>query len=720
MPEPVAPSALLADIQARRRRSSANSAKVQNDEQQKVASENITSAAAAAAAAPPPPPSPAKTSSSQQSIESSVVNPSPSATLTAADMNESAALRRRLSKTESEKKALIRKLSVVERLQDSERQKIESDASTKVDTLREENATLLNEIEKITAEKTLLAQRCEKAEKDLAETTLIMETFESKLQTANTLNAQLQQELDDARKAIRACDASKGALNNGSDASAAATDLKAMEEDFNMKLKLLEEELSIARRAVATSEAKFSIAEDSTDKLNAEVMRSRGESIIVANKLRDVMEALEGVKLELEDEREQSEDLRKKLKVCEDSLEAERSKTIKGVGSSTTTTTMSIPSKDDHEEFVDDDDSSDDEVGAGNGRSSRKVSIIEDFIRPVIDEDNSVMSNDKPLENNTKVEGEKRGQMEKKKKTTRRQSLLDGMMASSAKSSETPTIAEDEDEDDDEDEDEGEINDNSRASYTDNTSKAAVMESFELQNERSQNPLKEQLTQAEAEVSQLKSIIHERDLDIHRLETTISALQPIQVEINSLKIIIESVGTPLEDDVQDSTTFVNQGGADAHNIQAIKEEERAPIPPILATPPRLSPSLKRRVSMSALSSSSSLSSPLSSPSSLKGVKRSGKQTIQDIDDSEGVIFMSMLRCGWLLSDIHDDEALHALVKRASIMHFEPGQKIIERGFVGGGLLAVSNGKICLQDVDGSVVAVARIGGIGALSSSLIA
>lgn len=36
----------------------------------------------------------------------------------------------------------------------------------------------------------------------------------------------------------------------------------------------------------------------------------------------------------------------------------------------------------------------------------------------------------------------------------------------------------------------------------------------------------------------------------------------------------------------------------------------------------------------------------------------------------------MLKCGWLLSDINDNEAMQALVKRASIMHFEQVRSVL--------------------------------------------
>ena len=108
---------------------------------------------------------------------------------------------------------------------------------------------------------------------------------------ANNESTQLKEEIDRAKESLSAEETDRKATTTVN------VDIKEMEDDFNTKLKILEEELSIARRAVAASEARNSIAEDSTDKLNAEVMRSRGESIIVANKLRDVMEALEGMSI---------------------------------------------------------------------------------------------------------------------------------------------------------------------------------------------------------------------------------------------------------------------------------------------------------------------------------------------------------------------------------------------------------------------------------------
>ena len=304
-----------------------------------------------------------------------------------------------------------------------------------------------------------------------------------------------------------------------------------------------------------------------------------------------------GVKLELEDEREQNEELKKKLKDCEDALDAEKDK------SNDSKMVISQNNVVGNEEFEDL------ELDRNVQPSSRKVSIIDDFIRPVAEESVGLQGESQEK----KEDEEEETARPKKKKSIRRQSLLDGMMATSTKPSLT-TISIEEDERGEE-EDEGEEDDTAIGFGLNEIST----------NRGSDSTISEQSSVINDEVKQLKSVIQERDLDIQRLESTISALQPIQVEINSLKIIIDSVGAPIEDDIQETTSHPSIQSKD--NLRILTDVDNS-VQPILATPPRLSPSLKRRVSMSALSSSASLSSPMSPSSSMKGVRRSGKQTIQ--------------------------------------------------------------------------------------------
>ena len=601
-------------------------------------------------------------------------------------------------------------------------------------------------MEALRNERAKLLERCAEVEADLAS---------SKVET-KSVQRDLDASLADAKMARTELESTKEVLRRTTEerdtAATAADNEKAihdMETEFNAKIKALADELSAARKALASTEARSAVAEDNSDKLNQEVLKTRGQSIIVANKLKDVMEALEGVRLELEDEKdrsaalaEENEALKRKLETASTHGPATRRASRSSANGNGTAVASEAGHSDDEsdgdEHFAttnafngDHDDDTvwgDDALPETSG--TRKTSVIEEFIRPVAsDDETDVPTNGAHRSggSGTAVTGSNGSSAPgpKLSGSRRRRSLLDGMIASA-----TIPELEEEEEEEEESSDEEEEEDNATENGDEDSGSLGQKKKKENNNNNNKNAdtadEKDNITSvddASAELVAMKAVIFQRDLDIQRLENTIAALKPIQVEINALKNIIDTVGEPADVDANPS----QNGGGGAAGSNSISTDQqpasKSPRDQLIANPPKVSPVLVRKLSVSAATMSLTAAS---SPTSASGRKRNAstpgmrmpvvrsqvaipQQTIQDITQDEEVVFKSMLRSGWLMGNIRDEDALNSLVKRASVMHFAEGQRVIEKDFIGGGVLAVCSGKLSLQDGSGGVAAVTRQG-----------